>query len=199
VESSNRSEVGPAAAGDLAEVRSDFVELWGRMAPFWGIGSGSARAYGYLLSRSEPVDAEELGAALSMSRGAVSMAVRQLESWGLVHPRKEPGSRKVLYAPEVELQRAVRNIIQTRKRREWDPILEHLRDAIPRLQRERGTEAANFRARLEEIETAVALADQFADVFLKGGVVRELGLKALVAAASRVGRRAANKRNPRRR
>jgi DNA-binding transcriptional regulator GbsR (MarR family) len=187
------------AAQELAAVRSAFVELWGRMATFWGVTAGAARVHGYLLSRGEAADAEEIGAALAMSRGAVSMAVRELADWGLVHPRKEPGARKVLYAPEVELERAVRSIVATRKRREWDPILEHLREWIPQLERERGAEAAAFRRRLEEIEAAVALADQFAEVFLKGGIVRQLGLKALVAAAGGVGRRAARKRNPRER
>jgi len=187
------------AAGDLTEVRAAFVDLWGRMATFWGVTAGAARVHGYLLSRGEAADADEIGEALAMSRGAVSVAVRELADWGIVHPRKEPGSRKVLYAPEVELERAVRSIVATRKRREWDPILEHLREWIPKLERERGAEAAAFRRRLEEIEAAVALADQFAEVFLKGGIVRQLGLKALVAAAGGVGRRAARKRNPRER
>jgi DNA-binding transcriptional regulator GbsR (MarR family) len=122
------------------------------------------------------------------------MAVRELIEWGLVHPRRELGSRKVLYLPETELERAVKSIVQTRKRREWDPILERLREWIPRLQTQRGAEAAAFRRRLEEIEAIVALADRVAESFLKGGAVRALGLKALIAAAGKVGRHEAGKR-----
>jgi DNA-binding transcriptional regulator GbsR (MarR family) len=179
---------------ELAEVRKSFVDLWGRMAVFWGVSAGAARVHGWMLSHEEPVDAEQIAEQLGMSRGAVSMAVRELADWGLVHPRKEPGSRRVIYAPETDLERAVKSIAQTRKRREWDPILARLREWIPRLAKERGSEAATFRARLEEIEALVALADGMAESFLKGGIVQQLGLKALIASATRAGKHAARKR-----
>lgn len=178
---------------EVSEVRASFVDLWGRMASFWGVSAGAARVHGWLLSHAESADAEQIAAELAMSRGAVSMAVRELAEWGLVHPRREPGSRKIVYELEAELERAVKSIVQTRKRREWDPILERLRQWIPRLERERGAEAEVFRRRLEEIEAVVALADRFAESFLKGGIVRQLGLKALIAAAGGVGRRSAKR------
>jgi DNA-binding transcriptional regulator GbsR (MarR family) len=178
----------------LVEVRSALVELWARLAPFWGVSPAAARVFGYLLSRAEPVDAEELAAALVLSRGAVSMAARELEEWGLVLRTRAPGERRELFAPEVDLERAVRGIVRTRKRREWDPLLERLREWLPQLERERGADAQVFRQRLEELEAVVALADSLASSFLVGGVVKQLGLRALVAAAQRAGRRAAKKR-----
>ncbi|MBL8803981.1 MAG: MarR family transcriptional regulator [Planctomycetes bacterium] len=180
--------------GATEEVRGGLVELWGRLAPFWGISPGAARVFAYLLTRAAPVDADELVEGLALSRGAVSMAVRELEEWGLVRRSKLAGERRELYAPESELERAVKSIVRTRKRREWDPLLERLREWVPELERERSADAVALRARLEQIEALVALADGMAASFLEGGIVKQLGLKALVLAAERAGKRAAKKR-----
>ena len=79
--------------------------------------------------------------------------------------------------------------MQTRKRREWDPILEHLRTWIPKLAAERSADAQVFRDRLKALEALVGLADSMAESFLKGGMVNRLGLKVLVAAAGRKSRK----------
>jgi DNA-binding transcriptional regulator GbsR (MarR family) len=176
----------------LLRVRQEFVDLWSRLAPFWGVSPGAARIYGYLLSRAEPADAGELTQALGLSRGAVSMATRELEEWGLVHARREAGERRLLYVPEVDLERAVKSIVRTRKRREWDPLLERLAEWLPELVDERGADVEAFRSRLTQIRAVIALADGLAKSFLDGGIVQQLGLKALVAAAGRAGKRRKN-------
>jgi DNA-binding transcriptional regulator GbsR (MarR family) len=167
------------------DVRHAFVELWSSMGPFWGVPPSTARVYGWLIARSTSATAEELMAGLGMSRGAVSMACRELRDWGLLHVERASGSRQSAYRPEADLERAIKSIVATRKRREWDPLLAHLREWIPRLEAERSNEAVVFRERLKEIEALVALADSMAESFLKGGLVQNLGLRVLVAAANR--------------
>ena len=168
---------------DIDSVRDAFVQLWGGMGPFWGVPPTTARVYGWLISKKESCTADEIVEGLSMSRGAVSMACRELRDWGLIHPERESGSRQISYRPETDLEKAIRNIVQARKRREWDPILAHLREWIPKLESERSAEAAVFRERLKSIEALVGMADSMAESFLKGGLVQRLGLKVLVAAA----------------
>jgi DNA-binding transcriptional regulator GbsR (MarR family) len=167
------------------DVREAFVQLWGGMGPFWGVPPTTARVYGWLISKADAATADEIVAGLSMSRGAVSMACRELRDWGLIHLERTGGSRQISYRPETDLEKAIRNIVQARKRREWDPILAHLREWIPRLEAERSAEAAVFRERLKSIEALVGMADAMAESFLKGGLVQKLGLKVLVAAASK--------------
>jgi DNA-binding transcriptional regulator GbsR (MarR family) len=164
-------------------VRREFVQLWGSMGPFWGISPAAARVYGWLLSRRDTATADELMEGLDMSRGAVSMACRELRDWGLVTLEKESGSRQLSYRPETDLERAMRNIVQARKRREWDPILERLREWIPKLEANRSADAQIFRDRLNAIESLVGMVDSMADSFLKGGMLPSLGLKYLVASA----------------
>ena len=166
-------------------VRKEFVQLWGSMGPFWGVSPASARVYGWLISIKESATADEIMDGLDMSRGAVSMACRELRDWGLVTLEKESGSRQLSYRPETDLERAMRNIVQARKRREWDPILERLREWIPRLESEKSAEAQVFRDRLKGIESLVGMVDSMADSFLKGGMLPSLGLKYLVATAKR--------------
>ena len=170
---------------DTDIVRQDFVELWGSMGPFWGVPPATARVYGWLLSKKDPATADEIVEGLGMSRGAVSMACRELRDWRLVHLERSEGTRQLAYRPETDLERAIRNIVQARKRREWDPILDHLRAWIPRLAAEKSQEAAVFRERLSDIEALVAMADSMAESFLKGGLVQKIGLKVLVAAAGK--------------
>ncbi len=123
-------------------------------------------------------------AELGMSRGAVSMAARELADWGLLRPEREHGSRRLRYAAETDLERAVRSIVATRKRREWDPLLQDLPRWIERLDAERGSEAKALAERLREIHSVVSLVDSMAGSFLQGGLVQKLGLKAVLAAAA---------------
>ena len=168
---------------ELDGVRDDFVALWGSLAPFWGVAPATGRVYAWLLSQAEPASADEVMAGLGMSRGAVSMAARELRDVGLLEVARAAGSRQQLLRPVTDLERAIRGIVQARKRREWDPLLERLRVWLPLLQRERSREARVFAERLREIEGLVGLADSMADSFLKGGLVQRLGIGVLVRAA----------------
>lgn len=169
----------------MDDVRDSFVQLWGSLGTFWGVSPTTARVFGWLFSRSEPADAEEIMEGLELSRGAVSMACKELREWGLVIPERASGSRRVLYRPETDLEKVVRHVVQIRKQREWDPILEHLRDWIPRLDASPSPEAEAFRERLHAIEALVVLADSWAESFLRGGTVGRIGLKALAGIARR--------------
>ncbi len=113
------------------------------------------------------------------------MAMRELSDWGLVKTAKRAGSRKLSYTPETELEKVIKNIISTRKRREWDPILEYVDEALPSLRAQKSRDAEAFRERLEEIQTVLTAVDDMAASFLSGGVVQNLGLKVLLGKARR--------------
>ena len=168
---------------EVETVRQAFVQLWGSMGPFWGISPTTARVYSWLLSRAEPAHADDIVEGLEMSRGAVSMACRDLREWHLISPEKAPGSRRVTYRPATDLEKIIRNIVEIRKRREWDPILESLREWIPQLEADPSPDAQVFRQRLESLESLIGLTDSLVKIFLRGGLVGRVGLKTLVKAA----------------
>jgi len=172
------------------EVRDDFVRLWGSLGTFWGVSPTTARVFGWLFSRGEGADAEQIMAALDLSRGAVSMSCRELRDWGLVTSERVSGSRRTLYSAERDLEKVVRHVVQIRKQREWDPILENLSGWIPRLESESGEDAKFLAQRLRAVEELVELADSLVERLLKGGTVSNFGLKVLVSGAERRSRNA---------
>jgi DNA-binding transcriptional regulator GbsR (MarR family) len=173
------------ASDPVQEVRAAFVRLWGRLGPFWGVPPTTARVYAFLLATADPADGETIALELELSRGAVSMACRELADWGLIHPERAQGERRIGYRVESDAERVVLGIVQTRKRREWDPLLQSVRAWRAALRGERTREAAILRDRLTEVEGLVALVDDLAESFLRGGALPRLGLKALAAAARR--------------
>ena len=170
---------------DAIAVRESFVQLWGSLGTFWGVPPTTARVFGWLFSRPAPADAEEIMEGLDLSRGAVSMACKELREWGLVTQERAAGSRRVLYVPETDLEKLIRHVVQIRKRREWDPILENLREWIPQLEQDPTEESAVFAERLRAMEELVGLGDSIVERFLSGGTVSNLGLKLLVSASRR--------------
>lgn len=171
------------------EVRDDFVQLWGSLGTFWGVSPTTARVFGWLFSRNEGADAEQIMEALDLSRGAVSMSCRELRDWGLLTSERVPGSRRTVYSSEEDLEKVVRHVVQIRKQREWDPILENLEVWVPRLKSESGEDAEFLVERLQAVEQLVEIADSLVERLLKGGTVSNFGLKVLVAGAARRSRK----------
>ncbi len=174
---------------ETAAVRESFVQLWGSLGTFWGVSPTTARVFGWLLARSEGAEAVEIMDGLDLSRGAVSMACRELREWGLVHTERIAGTRRMVYHPETNLERVVRRVVEIRKRREWDPILENLRQWIPEVEADPAPEAATFAERLRAIEALLGLADSIAERFLHGGTLSNIGLKVLIGQAPMARRR----------
>ncbi len=188
--------MGSEGAGNVDRVREEFVQLWGALGTFWGVPPTTARVFGWLMARSEPADAQEIMAGLELSRGAVSMACKDLREWKLIAPERVPGTRRVVYRPETDLERVLRNVVHVRKRREWDPIRENMRDWIPALEASSSAgEAASpenevFLKRLRAIDQVMGRADAIAEFLLNGGTVTDFGLKVLLGAggvAARLG------------
>jgi len=168
---------------DLSRVRNELVVLWDRLGPLWGVSPSAGRVHAWLLAQPDPQEAEEIARGLESSRGAVSMACAELIDWGVIVAEKPAGSRRVLYSPVTDVEQIIRRIMQTRKKREWDPLLEHLQHAIESLRGDRSFGAAEVRARLEKIRALVLTVDRLAEKFLSGGALGKLGLTALVRAA----------------
>ena len=73
-----------------------FINAMGDTLVSWNLPRATGRVYGYLLLGKDPSTSDELRAELSLSAGAVSMAIRELVSWGLARTIPQPGSRRLL-------------------------------------------------------------------------------------------------------
>ena len=71
----------------LVAVNESTVSGLGRLARFFGFSEVMGRLYGTLLLSPEPLSLDDLGDTLEISKGSVSMNMRDLERWGIDEKR----------------------------------------------------------------------------------------------------------------
>ncbi|WP_440071374.1 GbsR/MarR family transcriptional regulator [Streptosporangium sp. OZ121] len=76
--------------------RRAFITSVGDLLASWNLPHATGRVYGLLLVTEEATSLDVIAAELQLSKGAVSTAVRQLDSWGLAKVIPQPGSRRLL-------------------------------------------------------------------------------------------------------
>jgi DNA-binding transcriptional regulator GbsR (MarR family) len=111
---------------DIQEGKQKFIEAWGRLAGSWSIPPAMAQMHALLLIAPEPLTADQVRDQLDVSTGNVSMNLRALMEWGLVHREQRPAERKDVYIAEKDMWTVVRQIIIHRKKKELEPMLQVL-------------------------------------------------------------------------
>jgi len=107
-----------------------FVEHWGAMARAWGINPTMGELFALLYITGAEWNAEALRAQLRISRGNVSMNLRELLNWGVIHKVHRRGQRREFYRAEADVWTLFRRILAERKRRELDPTLAVLEETV---------------------------------------------------------------------
>jgi DNA-binding transcriptional regulator GbsR (MarR family) len=120
---------GPQALPGVEIIRR-FVEHWGMMARSWGINSTMGELFALLYITGTDWTADALREWLHVSRGNVSMNLRELMAWGVVHKVHRPGERREFFRAEADVWTLFRRILGERKRRELDPTLLVLQRAV---------------------------------------------------------------------
>ena len=101
----------------------EFVEHWGSMARSWGINSTMGELFAFLYIKGSDWTAEALREYLGVSRGNVSMNLRELMAWGVVHRVSHSGERREFFRAETDVWTLFQRILTERKRRELEPTL----------------------------------------------------------------------------
>jgi DNA-binding transcriptional regulator GbsR (MarR family) len=122
----------PASPPHAEPLIKQFVEHWGLMARTWGINSTMGELFALLYITGKDWTAEDLRRWLGVSRGNVSMNLRELISWGVVVKVHRAGERRELFRAESDVWTLFRKILRERKRRELDPSLHVLEQASNR-------------------------------------------------------------------
>ena len=111
---------------NLEQAKVTFIDQWGAMASVWGVPRSMSQVYALLLIQSKPLNTDDMMEALSVSRGNISMTMKDLMEWGLVYKVFKPGDRKDYYEAEKDMWIALRRIVEERKRKELDPMMRQL-------------------------------------------------------------------------
>lgn len=107
-----------------------FVFHFGEMGSRWGFNRTVGQMYALLVLSEEPLSAMALSEALNISRGNVSMGIKELQSWQLVQVHHKPGDRKDYYSPSGDIWEMANTVFEERRKREVDPTLSLLRGLL---------------------------------------------------------------------
>jgi DNA-binding transcriptional regulator GbsR (MarR family) len=107
--------------------RTKLIQTWGQLSAHWGINKTMGQIHALLMVSAEPLTTDDIMDELAVSRGNVSMNLRNLVEWGVVHKVYMPGNRKEYYASEKDVWKMALQIARERKRRELDPMIQSLK------------------------------------------------------------------------
>lgn len=113
---------------ELDEAKEKFIQAWGTLGSKWGINRTMAQVQALLLVSPEPLSAEEIMAALNISRGNANMNIRALMDWGVVFKELKPGERKEFFRAEKDVWAIAKQVVIERRKRELEPVLRVLRE-----------------------------------------------------------------------
>ncbi|MFN0061086.1 MAG: GbsR/MarR family transcriptional regulator [Myxococcaceae bacterium] len=101
--------------GQLARWEAIAADAVGQVIEFWGFKRNHGRVWALLYLRGQPLSAQHIEQELGLSKGGVSMWIRDLERWGVVLRVREPSSAAWFYRAEIDLLRMVRRVLEERE------------------------------------------------------------------------------------
>lgn len=142
------------------------AESIGSVIEFWGFRKSLGRIWAVLFLAAEPLDAATLAERLSMSTGAVSMALSELQDWMVIRRVWRPGERREYFTAETDLWRMISKVISERERFMVRAVCEQLEQSIHLLRTQDSPEAQHAVRRAEQLRTLARLAERVIDTFI---------------------------------
>ncbi len=149
-----------ASAGDspssLARWEAIAVDAVGNVIEFWGFKRNQGRVWALLYLRDQPFSAGEIEEELALSKGGVSMLIRDLERWGVILRVRAPGDAAWRYRAETDLVRMVSRVIEEREA----DFITRIRADLEEARRLAGQSGKVPKERLARLERMAQLADR---------------------------------------
>ena len=177
-------------ATEAAERR--VTEVIGQLMEFWGFKAVMGRLWTVLYLSPEPLSAAELGERLAVSTGAVSMALTDLQKWGVVRKAWRPGERRDYYEPETSIWKMVSRVFRERELvfvREASAAFEAALKQIAQSKKGAGTDEKKrlrfIEGRLKSLLALARLGEGLIGMLVSGAPVDPQPLKALFDSGSK--------------
>jgi DNA-binding transcriptional regulator GbsR (MarR family) len=146
----------------LSPAAQKFILHWGEMGTRWGINRTVAQVHALLFLSPRPIAAEEIARTLSVARSNVSTSLRELQGWRIVRAVSVFGDRRQHFESMKDLLEMFRVIVEERKRREFDPTIEVVRECVTESKKAGNASDGYARERMEEmLEFMVLLSALF--------------------------------------
>lgn len=102
--------------GALREAELLSAEAIGDVIEHWGFRKALGRVWAVLFLDPTPLPAAEVAERLSMSAGAVSTTLTELQRWGVVRRVWRPGERKEFFEAETDFWKMISKVVSERER-----------------------------------------------------------------------------------
>ena len=140
---------------NLAPLTQRFVLHFGEMGSRWGINRTVGQIYALLYVSPRALNADEIGEALNFSRSNVSMGLKELQSWNLVRLQHLPNDRREYFQAPEDVWAIFRTLAEERRKREIDPTLSMLRDAL--MEQPANQDDIHAQARMKQMHDLIEL------------------------------------------
>jgi DNA-binding transcriptional regulator GbsR (MarR family) len=87
----------------------------GALMESWGFKRNMGRLWTVLYLENRPLPAAEIGERLSLSAGAVSMLLTEMQEWGAIKKTWVPGERREYFEPETSIWKMVSRVFRERE------------------------------------------------------------------------------------
>jgi DNA-binding transcriptional regulator GbsR (MarR family) len=148
----------------LYPVAQKYILHWGEMGTRWGINRTVAQVHALLFLSARPMTAEEISRTLSVARSNVSTSLRELQGWRIVRGVSVFGDRRQHFESMKDLWEMFRVILEERKKREFDPTIEVVRECVAEARKSSANDAY-ARERMEEMLEFIVLMSALFEEF----------------------------------
>lgn len=145
----------------LSPLVASFVTHFGEMGSRWGINRTVGQIYALIFVSREPICADQIAEQLAFSRSNVSMGLKELQAWRLVRLRHLPGDRREFFEAPGDAWEIFRTLAEERRRREIEPTLSMLRNAL--LEQPGSEEDRHAQSRMKEMHDLIELMTTWFD------------------------------------
>jgi DNA-binding transcriptional regulator GbsR (MarR family) len=149
----------------LTEQTHTFIMHFGEMGSRWGFNRTVGQMMALLVIHEDPLNADQIAEVLEISRGNVSMGLKELQSWRLIKLQHKPGDRKDYFTAIGSVWLMARTVMEERQKREVDPTLSLLRSNLLDQAQSDADEYALHR--MEEIHNLLEFFIQWTDQLSK--------------------------------
>jgi DNA-binding transcriptional regulator GbsR (MarR family) len=155
-----RSEAAREAELLAADAIGDVIE-------HWGFRKALGRVWSVLYLEAEPLPAAEISERLSMSAGAVSMSLTELQRWGVIRRVWRPGERREFYDAETDFWKMISKVVNERERFLASSVRDRLDRAAALLERApSSTATATALDRVRRLSSFANVAQAVLDTFI---------------------------------
>jgi len=123
---------------DPAHARKRALDLaadtMGELVAFWGFKQSTGRIWTVLYLSPHPLPADDIAKRTALSSGAVSMALSELQQWGLVDRAPGAPGRKRVFRAETDVGGVVRRIVRERELRLVGRSVERFAEGVDSLE-----------------------------------------------------------------